>query len=131
VLGYWNTTSSPFRDALNNAAKYVVSTTLSEPLAWPNSTLLTGPVPAAVADLRTKPGKDLHIMGSSALIRTLAAHNLIDEYFLSIHPQVLGSGRRLFADGFDHTRLELTEATPTPSGVIVASYRPRKPSSAD
>jgi dihydrofolate reductase len=73
MLGYWNTQDSPFKDALNNADKYVASRTLSEPLLWPNSTLLRGAVADAVAELKQQPGKDLHVMGSGELIQTSTA----------------------------------------------------------
>jgi dihydrofolate reductase len=86
---------------------------LTEPLPWPNSTLLSGDIPAAVATLRQTAGDDLHIMCSGALIRSLSPLGLIDEYMLSIHPLVLGTGHRLFADGFAPTRFDLVEATPT------------------
>jgi dihydrofolate reductase len=79
VLAYWNTQDSPYRDALNNAPKYVASTTLAEPLPWPNSTLLRGDIAAAVAKLKETPGKDLHTRGSGALIRPLSPLGLIDE----------------------------------------------------
>jgi dihydrofolate reductase len=125
VLAHWNTQDSPFRDALNNAPKYVASNTLTEPLPWPNSTLLSGDVPGAVAEIKQTPGNDLHIMGSGALIRSLAPLGLIDEYLLCIHPLVLGSGRRLFADGFAPTAFHVADASPTASGVIIAGYRPR------
>lgn len=125
VLAHWNSQDGPFRDALNNAPKYVASNTLTEPLPWPNSTLLGGDIPAAVAELRETPGGDLHIMGSGALIRSLAPLGLIDEYLLSIHPLVLGAGRRLFADGFAPTAFDVVDATPTATGVIIAAYRPR------
>lgn len=126
VLGHWNAQDdNPFRDPLNNAPKYVASTTLSEPLRWPNSTLLSGDVPAAVADIKKTPGADLHILGSGALIRSLAHAALIDEYLLCIHPIVLGTGHRLFPDGFAPTTFTVAETTPTASGVIMASYRPR------
>ncbi|MDR3031678.1 MAG: dihydrofolate reductase family protein, partial [Kitasatospora sp.] len=123
VLAHWNSQDSPFRDALNNAPKYVASTTLTEPLPWPNSTLLSGDIPAAVAELKKTPGNDLHIMGSGALIRSLSPFGLIDEYLLCIHPLVLGAGRRLFTDGFGPATFDLADATSTPSGVIIASYR--------
>ena len=63
ILGYWNTQDSPFTPALNNAGKYVASRTLSEPLRWPNSALLRGDVPEAVAQLRQQPGSDMIVMG--------------------------------------------------------------------
>jgi dihydrofolate reductase len=127
LLAYWNTQDSPFRDALNNAPKYVASNTLTEPLPWPNSTLLGGDIPKAVAKLKQTPGEDLHVMGSGALVQRLGSTGLIDEYMLSIHPLVLGTGQRLFADGFAPTRFDLVEATPTTIGVIVATYRSHPP----
>jgi dihydrofolate reductase len=99
LLGYWNTQDSPFKDALNNPPKHVASTTLRDPLPWPNSTLLKGDLASAVAALKQQPGKELHVMGSGELIQALMAADLIDEYMLLIHPLVLGSGRRLFPDG--------------------------------
>jgi dihydrofolate reductase len=125
VLGHWNTQDSPFRDALNNAPKYVASNTLTEPLRWPNSTLLGGDVPAAVAELKKAPGDDLHVMGSGALIQSLAPLGLIDEYLLSIHPLVLGTGHHLFADGFAPATFDLVDTTPSTTGVIIATYRTR------
>jgi dihydrofolate reductase len=122
VLGYWNTQDSPFKAALNQAPKYVASTGIPT-LKWPNSTLLTGDVPAAVTGLKATEGNDLHIMGSGALIRSLSAHGLIDEYLLSIHPIVLGDGRRLFADGFPPATFDLTHMATTSTGVIIATLR--------
>jgi len=123
VLGYWNTQDSPYREALNQAPKYVASTTLADPPPWPNTTVLRGDVAAAVADLKKDPGADLHIMGSGTLIALLESLGLIDEYVLSIHPLVFGIGHRLFADGFPATRFDLLDATPTTKGVVIAAYR--------
>jgi dihydrofolate reductase len=128
VLGYWNTQDSPFRQALNQAPKYVASGRQDTTLKWPNSTLLTGGIPAAVAKLKAaEPADDLHIMGSGTLIRSLSAHGLIDEYLLSVHPIVLGSGRRLFDDGFPPATFDRTSTTTTPTGVIIAAFRAAQP----
>jgi dihydrofolate reductase len=124
ILGYWNTQDSPFTPALNNAAKYVASRMLTEPLRWPNSTLLRGDLSEAVAQLRQQSGKDIHVMGSGELIQTLLRHDLIDEYLLMVHPLVLGSGRRLFADGTPPARLRLVESTTSSTGVQIATYQP-------
>jgi dihydrofolate reductase len=125
MLGYWNTQDSPFKDRLNNANKYVVSRTLREPLPWPNSTLLQGDVPDAVAQLKQeKSDKDLYVMGSGELIQTLMRHDLIDEYLLFIHPLVLGTGRRFFADGGPAASLRLVDSTVTTTGVLIATYQP-------
>lgn len=122
MLGYWNTTDSPFKDALNNAPKYVASHT-PEPLSWPNSTLLTGDVPKAVSELKKRPGGDLHIMGSGVLIQSLMPHGLIDEYVLLSHPLVLGSGHKLFQGGSPLTRLRLVDSVATTKGVVIATYQ--------
>lgn len=125
VLRHWNANPDPvFTDALNDAPKHVASTTLREPLPWPNSTLLGGDVPDAVAALKDQPGDDLHILGSGALVRSLLPRALVDELMLMIHPLVLGTGRRLFDEGVPDTGLELVEATPTTTGVVIATYRP-------
>src|SRR3954447_10588477 len=75
MLGHWNSTDSPFKDALNNAEKHVASRTLREPLPWPNSSLLQGETADAVAQLKERPGSDLHVMGSGELIQTLMRHD--------------------------------------------------------
>jgi dihydrofolate reductase len=124
MLGYWNTQDSPIKDMLNSAPKYVASRTLREPLPWPNSTLLSGDVAEAVAQLGQKPGKDLNVMGSGELIQTLMRHGLIDEYLLLIHPIVLGSGRRLFADGGPPASLRLVDSTVSTTGVVIGTYQP-------
>jgi dihydrofolate reductase len=125
MLTYWNSvTGSPFTDALNDAPKYVASTTLAEPLPWANSTLLAGDAAEAVSELRNQPGNELHIMGSGELIGSLMPHGLIDEYMLMIHPLVLGSGRRLFQDGSPPTGLRLVESVTTTTGVVIATYQP-------
>ena len=122
LLTTWNNRGGMFKDALNAAPKYVVSQTLTDPLPWPNSTLLDGDVVEAVADLRSRPGRELHIMGSGQLIETLLAHQLVDEFLLMIFPVVLGSGRRLFA-GDTYMGLKLIEANATSSGVVIATFQ--------
>jgi dihydrofolate reductase len=123
MLGYWNTQESPFKDALNNAPKYVASRTLREPLPWPNSTLLQGDVADAVAELKRQPGGDLQLMGSGGLIQTLVRHDLIDEFLLLIHPLVLGRGRRLFVEEGPPAHLRLVDSKPTTKGVLIATYQ--------
>ena len=122
LLRHWNSVpDSPFAESLNNARKYVASTTLREPLPWPNSTLLGGDAVKAVARLREEPGGVLGIMGSGVLIQALRRDRLIDEYLLMVHPIVLGSGRRLFAEG-PPTELTLLGARTSPTSVVLATY---------
>jgi dihydrofolate reductase len=119
-----NRTDNPFTDVLNKSQKYVASTTLVEPLPWSNSTLLKRDASVSIARLKEKSGGDLVILGSGELIRSLVPHNLIDEYILLIHPLVLGSGRRLFADGGSLARLKLVDMKSTTTGVVIATYQP-------
>jgi dihydrofolate reductase len=121
-----NRTDSPFTAVLNKVQKYVVSTTLNEPLPWSNSTLLNGDAAEAVARLKQQRGKDLVILGSGELVQSLMRRNLVDEYVLLIHPLVLGSGRRLFPDGA-FAALRLLDTVTTTTGVVIATYRPAEP----
>jgi dihydrofolate reductase len=123
LLASWNARGGPFKEALNNTPKYVASTTLQEPPPWPNSTLLRGDIADAVRALKSESGGVLAIMGSGVLMNSLMAAGLIDEYLLMVHPLVLGSGRRLFADNV-HMRLRLTDSSTTPAGVVIAVYEP-------
>jgi dihydrofolate reductase len=124
LLASWNVLGGPFKDALNNSQKYVASSNPAARLEWPNSTLLHGDVPAAVAALKEGVDTTFVIMGSGVLIGSLMAADLIDEYLLMIHPLVLGTGRRLFPDGSHLTRLSLVESVSTEKGVIIGVYRP-------
>ena len=119
---------NPFTPVLNERRKYVASTTLEEPLSWMNSTLLEGDAAEAVARLKEQPGEDLAVLGSGALVQSLMRADLVDEYLLTIHPLVLGSGRRLFTDGGAFASLRLVEATTTTTGVVIATYRPAEAS---
>jgi dihydrofolate reductase len=111
---------NPFTDFLNDARKYVVSRTLTEPLPWRNSTLLTDL--KAVAALRDEPGPDIAVLGSGDLVRSLLRDDLVDEYVLVIHPLVLGSGKRMFGADGARAALRLVDCTPTTTGVIIARY---------
>ncbi len=119
-------TDNPFTEVLNNRQKYVVSTTLREPLPWRNSTLVQGDAADAVTSLK-RLDQDLGVLGSGVLVRSLMRCNLIDEYLLVIYPLVLGAGRRLFSDDGAFAELRLVEAKTTTTGVIIATYRPSEP----
>ena len=121
-----NRTDNPFTQVLNNAQKYVASTTLKEPLPWRNSTLLKRDAAEAVAKLKELPGKDLVTLGSRELIQSLMRRKLIDEYVLLIHPLVLGAGRRLFPEGV-FASLRLVDTKTTTTGVVIATYQPAEP----
>ncbi len=114
---------SPFTPWLNAVQKYVVSRTLREPLPWINSSLL-GEAVAGIRTLKQQSGKDILIMGSGELVRSLMGAQVIDEFVLLIHPLVLGTGTRLFADSGPLVKLALVNNTTTPNGVVIATYHP-------
>ena len=125
--GSWGTWDdpgdSPIWTALNAKPKYVASTTLTD-LQWANTTVLSGDVAAAVGELKAKPGGELQVHGSGALIRWLLDNQLVDEITLLTVPVVLGQGTRLFPDTGPDTALELVDSRSTPSGVTIQVYRP-------
>jgi dihydrofolate reductase len=125
--GYWGAVEdpgiNPIAKALNSRPKYVASTTLTNP-RWADTTVLSGDVAAAVGELRAKPGGELQVHGSGALIRWLLDNDLVDELNLFICPVVVGQGTRLFPDTGQDRALELVESRATPSGVTIQVYRP-------
>ncbi|HSP54819.1 MAG TPA: dihydrofolate reductase family protein [Dehalococcoidia bacterium] len=114
-------TGDPGADSLNNARKYVASRTL-QTLDWQNSTLITGDVGEEVARLKEGPGPEIRVLGSSNLIQTLLKHDLVDEFRLWIFPVVVGSGKRLFADGTLPGKLKLLDRETSTTGVVMATY---------
>ena len=116
--------ADPLTGTFNALPKYVVSTTLAEPLPWENSRLIRGDVPAELGKLKAEPGKELQVIGSGQLVQTLMQDGLVDEYRLWIHPILLGSGRRLFGVADAPIRLRLIDVKPTTTGVLIATYEP-------
>ena len=121
----WPSREGEFADKFNGMRKYVVSSSMGD-AEWSNSVVVK---PDALVDtvtkLRQEPGGDVLVNGSGQLVKTLMEHDLVDEYRLMVFPLVLGSGKRLFADGVRKTQLRLAEATPVgPDGVVILIYRP-------
>jgi len=115
----------PFGDVMNNMHKVVVSTTLKSTAAWRNSTLISKNVLGEIGKLKEQPGKNIYVDGSSVLVHTLAGNDLVDEYSLLVFPIILGSGKRVFPDGF-HAGLRLIETKSFPSGVVLLRYLPER-----
>jgi dihydrofolate reductase len=125
---FWPTAPEdlPFTAVMKEFQKFVVSTTLDEPLSWNNSTLLKGDATQAVAELKQGSAPDITVLGSGELVRTLMQHGLVDQFVLLIHPLVLGTGLRLFPDGSPTVLLRLVDSKPTGTGVIIATYEPQE-----
>ena len=122
---YWPNAPAddPIARKLNSVPKYVVSTTLKK-VEWNNSTLISRNLAEEVAKLKQQPGSGtLTVTGSGKLAQSLMRLNLVDEYELWIHPIILGSGKRLFADGIGPLNLKLVNTRKTGSGIVILNYR--------
>jgi dihydrofolate reductase len=125
--GYWphqTDDTTGITDHLNAIHKYVLSSTLTEP-GWENTTILRGPLEEQVAALKREPGNEIGVTGSISVVHSLVAANLVDEYRLFVYPVVLGRGVRLFEAATGVPKLELVEARPFRSGIVLLTYRPR------
>ena len=114
----------PMADYINNVSKFVVSTTLEEPLAWNNSTLITGNIIDEITELKQHSDLDFGIIGSGVLLRSLLDEGLLDELTVLIHPVVLGKGKRLFEGGSERADLDLVDSKIFSTGVVSLTYRP-------
>lgn len=118
---------APMVDYINSVRKYVVSTTLEEPLGWNNSTVIGGEggdILEEIAALKHEQGGDTTITGSLVLVRSLMREGLLDELRCVVCPVVRGSGRRLFEDEADRRELELVDSKTFGTGVVTLTYRP-------
>jgi dihydrofolate reductase len=123
---YWGAAERaghPIADALNAKPKYVASTTLTNP-QWADTTVLSGDLAPAIGELKAKPGGELQVHGSGALIRWLLENELVDEITLLIVPVVLGQGTRLFPDAGPDIALDLVDSRADSKGVTIQVYRP-------
>jgi dihydrofolate reductase len=127
LAAYWPTApeeEAAVGEPLNTLPKYVVSSTLTEPLDWQNSHVLRGDLTEAVNALKKEDAKDLHVIGSSQLVHGLIERDLVDEYRLMIDPLVVGGGKRAFPDDGALRSLRLVEGEVTTTGAIIATYAP-------
>jgi dihydrofolate reductase len=125
--GYWpNQGDHRIAKAFNKATKYVVTRSLDR-LDWEKSQRVDADVVEEVRKLKASDGPALHIWGSSELLQTLIAADLVDEYRIWIFPVVLGEGKRLFENGVPPRGLTLVETRNTPRGVLVNTYHPAGP----
>ena len=125
MRGYWPLqTDDPtgIADYLNRVSKYVLSSTLQDP-QWEHTTVLQGALVDEIQALKSESGKDIVTTGSITVVGELIAAGLVDEYRLFVYPVVLGRGKRLFADATEVPRLQLAEAQPFRSGIVLLRYR--------
>ena len=109
--------------AFNKATKYVVTSSLQQ-LDWDKSERIDGDIVEKIRQLKASDGSELHIWGSSNLLQTLIAAELIDEHRFFVFPVILGKGKRLFETGVPPRAFTLIESRSTPTGVLMNIYRP-------
>ncbi len=110
-----------FGEKMNSMPKYVVSSTLKDP-EWNNTTVIDGDLAGEVAKLKQEYDGDILVQGSASLAQALFAADLVDELHLSVHPVVLGGGKRLFGNGGVPRTFSLVAAVPSGS-VVLLTYR--------
>ncbi|MCX4970913.1 dihydrofolate reductase family protein [Streptomyces sp. NBC_00654] len=116
--------NDPAVAAMNAVPKYVASNSVRD-LRWANSILLGADLAEEVSGLKAASESETVVLGSGGLLGTLIEYDLVDEYRLLVFPLILGRGKQLFADGESPRRLTLTATQPTPSGVLINTYRRR------
>ena len=114
---------NPAEDPFAGFKKYVVSTTLKSAAGWRDSSLISGDAIEEIRKLKSQPGKNIIMDGSSVLIHDLIENDLVDEFTLHVYPLALGSGKRLFPDG-KRVNLKLVESVSLPTGVVYQRYQP-------
>jgi dihydrofolate reductase len=108
-------------EPLNTKPKWVVSTTLTEPLGWQNSTLLQGDLADGVTSLKEQESGDIHVIGSTQLVQALIENDLVDEYRVMIDPVALGGGKRFFPEDGALRPLQLVDSQVTEKGAVLAT----------
>jgi dihydrofolate reductase len=133
---YWPTATpeaeGDFADLMNSTPKVVFSKTLTEPLAWQNTTLNRGDVASEIPKLKQQPGKDVGIAGSVALVRSLLKLGLLDRLQLQVYPVALGgTGTKAIFEGFDRTTLKLVGSRVLDGQVVLLDYDTASPTRRD
>jgi dihydrofolate reductase len=118
----WTQRDGAWADKLNALPKYVVSSTIDEPV-WTNATVLHGDLVGEVTALKRRIDGEILIYASYALVRALIEHGLVDELRLVVFPVVLGAGERLFGTTSGERALQLIDARPLGSGLVYLTYR--------
>lgn len=127
-LAYWadkTAEDDPYAPYINETQKFVASTTLKS-VEWRNSTLITGDLSTELTRLKGLPGKNITIIGSPTLVRSLLRDGLLDRLELLLFPVVVGTGKRLFEEGFGELPLELVDSRAYKTGVVSLAYAPAR-----
>jgi dihydrofolate reductase len=127
MSSFWPQSTDPYAAPMNDIPKVVFSRTLADTAAtWPTTRVARGDLEGEIAAIKEKPGPDVIAWGGAMFAGALVAADLIDEYRLLVQPLVLGEGQALFSRLPASRHLDLVEARPFPSGVVLHVYRPQR-----
>jgi dihydrofolate reductase len=127
MSSFWPQSDDPYAAPMNDIPKVVFSKTLNDAEAtWPTTRVARGDLATEIAGIKAESGPDVIVWGGAGLAGALAAADLIDEYRLLVQPMVIGQGQGLFDQLPESRHLDLIEATPFPSGIVVQIYRPQR-----
>ena len=118
----WPEREGPFAEKMNSMPKHVVSSTLSEPLEWSNSSLIKGDVAAEVGKLKEQGGGPILVAGSATLVQSLIDDDLVDELRLMVFPVMIGGGKQPFPRSEQRHPFKLTDSQRFDSGVATYTY---------
>lgn len=118
-------TGEPGTDVLGGMSKIVFSTTLTEPLGWENSTLISGDAVEAVRQLKSTEGPSMRTIGSLSLCRSLLAAGLVDRFRVAMFPVITGAtGNERIYDGYPDVALEMTDSRTFDGRIQLVEYVP-------
>ena len=121
--GYWpKAPGSPMAERLNAATKFV-ATHRPDSLGWGPAAGLGPDLVEGVRRLKAQDGPDLILAGSSTLTSPLLEHGLADALLLIVSPVLLGTGKRLFAEGTPARAFALVRSQTFPSGIVFSTYK--------
>jgi dihydrofolate reductase len=124
MAAYWPTAPEETgAKVFNEATKYVASRGRPA-MTWANSVLIEGDAAEGLAKLKQEDGPELQVHGSANLIQSLIRAGIVDEFRLWVFPVVIGSGKRLFADGAIPSALKLVDSKVSTTGVVIGTYEP-------
>jgi len=120
----WPKREGPFADKINSMPKYVVSSTLEDPLEWNNSILIRGDVAEEVRKLKAQDGGPILVAGSATLVHSLIENDLVDELRLMVFPVMIGGGKRPFPESRQKKPFKPTDTQTFGPGVALHTYEP-------
>jgi dihydrofolate reductase len=115
----------PGTDVLTGMSKVVFSSSLTEPLEWANSTLVSGDAVEAVRKMKADGDRSMRTIGSLSLCRSLVAAGLVDRFRVVMFPVITGAtGRERIYDGYPDLALDMVDSRTFDGQIQLVEYVP-------